>query len=100
MTRIQNKIRSTQIVRGPKAQKGSQTVQHALQRIENSAYLASMGDSSALIDVDTLKELANHTNFDAVRYVDRDGNNLSSDGQVCQIQDRSYLKRDVWGKWP
>jgi len=70
----------------------------ALQRIENSAYLASMGDSSALIDVDTLKELENHTNFDAVRYVDRDGNNLSSDGQVCQIQDRSYFKKGCLGQ--
>ena len=70
---------------------------NALQRIETSAYLVSSEGDSITIDAGMLKKLEGNTTFDAVRFTNADGLNLTSSGETSNSSDRNYFIRGMQG---
>lgn len=64
---------------------------NALQRIENNAYLVSASGGAGQVDASVLKEWEDNTPFDAVRFTNRDGVNLASNGETSDSSDRDYF---------
>ena len=71
---------------------------NALQRIQNNAYLVSTSGGVREIDTRVLKELEENTTFDAVRFTNKDGVNLTSDGATSDSSDRDYFVRGMRGE--
>lgn len=71
---------------------------NALQRIQNSAYLVSAGGTEAEINAQVLKDMEANTTFDAVRFTNADGVNLSSGGETSNSLDREYFARGMRGE--
>ena len=71
---------------------------NALQRIENNAYLVSASGGARKIDTSVLKELEDNTTFDAVRFTNKHGINLTSDGDINDSSDREYFARGMRGE--
>lgn len=71
---------------------------HALQRIQNSAYLVSTEESNPEVNVRVLKDLEENTIFDAIRFTNADGVNLASSGETNDSSDRDYFARGMRGE--
>lgn len=71
---------------------------NALQRIQNNAYLVSTGGNGSEISFKLLKELEDNTTFDAVRFTNKDGVNLASDGQTNNSSDHEFFTRGICGE--
>lgn len=71
---------------------------NARQRIQNSAHLISIGEKGGNINTDVLKELEDNTSFDAIRFTNADGINLSSAGETNDSSDRDYFARGMRGE--
>lgn len=70
---------------------------NALQRIQNDAYLVSMGGNSSAINAPMLKGLEDNTTFDAVCFTNTDGINLASDGKTNDSSDRYFYVHGMQG---
>ena len=71
---------------------------NALQRIENNAYLVGASGGAGQVDARVLKEWEENTTFDAVRFTNRDGVNLASNGVISDSSDRNYFVRGMRGE--
>jgi len=71
---------------------------NALQRIENSAYLVSASGGAKQVDARVLKEWEKNTTFDAVRFTNKDGVNLASNGATSDSSDRAYFASGMRGE--
>ncbi len=71
---------------------------NALQRIENNAYLVSTSGGAGQVDASVLKEWEDNTPFDAVRFTNRDGVNLASNGETSDSSDRDYFVNGMRGE--
>ena len=71
---------------------------NALRRIENNAYLVSASGGAGQVDASVLKEWEDNTPFDAVRFTNRDGVNLASNGETSDSLDRDYFVNGMRGE--
>ncbi len=71
---------------------------NALQRIQNSAYLAGTGNSILKIDAELLKNIERNTTFDSVQFINADGLNLASGGETNDSSDRDFFIRGMRGE--
>ncbi len=71
---------------------------NALRRIENNAYLVSASGGAGQVDASVLKEWEDNTPFDAVRFTNRDGVNLASNGETSDSSDRDYFVNGMRGE--
>ncbi|MCM1415066.1 MAG: response regulator [bacterium] len=71
---------------------------NAGRRIRNHAYFLSVAQRVREIDPDMLREMENDSDFDAFRYIDTEGNNLTSDGSVSNSSDRDYFVAGMQGE--
>ena len=71
---------------------------NALQRIENNAYLVSASGGAGQVDARVLKEWEDNTTFDAVRFTNKDGVNLASNGATSDSSDRNYFVSGMRGE--
>ncbi len=71
---------------------------NALRRIENNAYLVSASGGAGQVDASVLKEWEDNTPFDAVRFTNRDGVNLASNGETSDSLDRGYFVNGMRGE--
>ncbi len=71
---------------------------NALRRIENNAYLVSTSGGAGQVDASVLKEWEDNTPFDAVRFTNRDGVNLASNGETSDSLDRDYFVNGMRGE--
>ena len=70
----------------------------ALQRVESCAYLVGTDGEAPRIDQEMLREMERNTSFDAVRFTDVTGMNLTSDGRTSDSSDREYFIRGMSGE--
>ncbi|NBI08720.1 hybrid sensor histidine kinase/response regulator [Colidextribacter sp. OB.20] len=71
---------------------------NALLRIRNYAYLLSTDEGNSVIDAEFLKEMESHSSFDAIRFTNAEGVNLSSGGKISDSSDRNYFIQGMQGK--
>ncbi|MBP3380027.1 MAG: response regulator [Ruminococcus sp.] len=71
---------------------------NAQRRIQNYAYCLSLGEYDLEIDADVLKDLEDNAVFDAIRFVNSDGINLTSDGTTLDSSDRDYFAAGMRGE--
>ena len=71
---------------------------NALQRIQNSAYLAGTGSGISEIDAGLLKNIERNTTFDSVQFIDENGLNLASGGETNDSSDRDFFIRGMQGE--
>ncbi|MCM1299212.1 MAG: response regulator [Firmicutes bacterium] len=69
-----------------------------IQRIHTYSSLISTAANRPNITPQMLKEWEEGSDFDAFRYVNRDGLNIASDGQTCDIAKRDYFQRCMQGE--
>ncbi|MCI9156601.1 MAG: response regulator [Lawsonibacter sp.] len=69
-----------------------------LLRIRNYAYLLGNGQSRPEITLKLLQELETNSAFDAIRFTDVEGVNLSSSGQTSDDSDREYFRQGMQGE--
>ncbi|MCM1184745.1 MAG: hybrid sensor histidine kinase/response regulator, partial [Roseburia sp.] len=71
---------------------------NAGRRVRNYAYFLSVGIRSSEITADMLKELENNVDFDSMRFINAEGENLTSDGTVSDSADRDYFDAGMRGE--
>ena len=71
---------------------------NAGRRVRNYAYFLSVGLHAADIDADMLKELERNVDFDSMRFINDQGDNLTSDGTVSDSADRDYFAAGMRGE--
>ncbi|MCM1286578.1 MAG: response regulator [Acetobacter sp.] len=71
---------------------------NAQRRVRNNAYFLSVAMNSSEINIDMLKEIENNTDFDSIRFINKEGVNLTSDGTIADSSDRDYFKKGMNGK--
>lgn len=69
-----------------------------LSSINSIAYLYGNSISSEETDTYVLKHLEAYSGFDAIRFMDRDGNDHTSDGVIADVSDREYFERGMSGE--
>ncbi|MCM1143152.1 MAG: response regulator [Blautia sp.] len=71
---------------------------NAGRRVRNYAYFLSVGDNSSKIDADMLQELERNVDFDSIRFINEQGQNLTSDGTISDSVDRDYFEAGMRGE--
>ena len=68
------------------------------RRVHNYAYLLSTTLNEPSISTETLLELENNSDFDALHFTNSSGINLASSGATSNSQDRSYFESAMRGE--
>ena len=68
------------------------------RRVHNYAYLLSTTLNEPSISTETLLELENNSDFDALHFTNSSGINLASNGATSNSQDRSYFESAMQGE--
>ncbi len=71
---------------------------NTLLRIRNYAYLLGTGEGEPEVTTALLAGMEKNAMFDAIRFVDRDGINLTSSGQTYDCADREYYIQGMQGE--
>ena len=71
---------------------------NALLRVRNYAYLLSSDQGEPEITAGLLKGMELHSAFDAIRFTNAEGVNLTSSGQTSNSLDRNYYIRGMQGE--
>ena len=71
---------------------------NALLRVRNYAYLLSSDQEKPEITAGLLKGMELHSSFDAIRFTNAEGVNLTSSGQTSNSLDRNYYIRGMQGE--
>ena len=71
---------------------------NALLRVRNYAYLLSSDQGAPEITAERLKGMELHSSFDAIRFTNAEGVNLTSSGQTSNSLDRNYYIRGMQGE--
>jgi len=71
---------------------------NACLRVHNYAYCLSLGDNPPKLDAGLLKDLEGNVAFDAMCFVNAEGQNLTSDGILSDSLDRDYYAAGMQGK--
>lgn len=71
---------------------------NATLRLSNYAYIMSVSPDTPDISKELLKGMEDNAVFDAIRYVDKNGVNLSSDGQTHDSSNRDYFASAMSGE--
>ena len=66
--------------------------------IRSTAYLYGKSLSSSFADVAVIREYEENSVFDALRFVDKSGDNYTSRGVVSNLSDRDYYRRGMRGE--
>ncbi len=72
--------------------------QNALNRISTYAYFLGEGLSEPKVTVKMLQDMEENSLFDSFRFTDREGKNISSDGQIFDATDQDYYIQGMQGK--
>ena len=80
------------------AQRVESEFNSALLRLRNYAYLLGSGQNYPEITAGLLKGMEEHASFDALRFTDATGLNLTSDGQTNDSSDRTYFINGMQGE--
>ncbi|MDE6733389.1 MAG: response regulator [Oscillospiraceae bacterium] len=72
--------------------------QTAVQRIRTYSYIASVSMTSSDITPQMLRDMENSSAFDKFYYINKNGDNLSSDGKILNVSDRNYFKKGISGE--
>ncbi len=70
----------------------------ALQSINNYVYFFNSNQNKSVLDKDLLRDLEEHSMFDAIRFTKADGLNIASSGETSDSSDRSYFVKGMNGK--
>lgn len=70
----------------------------AIQRIRTYSYIASVSMTSSDITPQMLRDMENSSAFDKFYYINKNGDNLSSDGKILNVSDRNYFKKGISGE--
>lgn len=76
----------------------SEAMKERICQIENYAFLYSLDFIEDRIHSERLKELEKGSLFDAVRFIDRNGIDYTSDGEMVDISERDYFKKAMNGE--
>ncbi|MCM1246787.1 MAG: hybrid sensor histidine kinase/response regulator, partial [Roseburia sp.] len=71
---------------------------NAERRVRNYAYFLSVGLNTSEINTDMLKELESNVDFDSMRFINKQGVNLTSDGTTADSSDRDYFEAGMRGE--
>ena len=71
---------------------------NALRRVRNYAYVFSASPDGPDITSEMLRDMEDNSDFDALRFVNAQGINLTSDGTTTSIQDREYFAHGMSGE--
>lgn len=81
-----------------KAERIKSEFDNSLQRIQNSAYLVSTNENNTKINTEMLKRLEDNSSFDAIRFTNKEGINLASNGKTNDSSDRNYFASGMKGE--
>ena len=72
-------------------------LESAAKSIQTIAYVYGLALESPEVEPGALKDIARNSAFDYVEFVNRDGQNLTSDGKTADVSDREYYIEGMKG---
>ena len=71
---------------------------NAVQRIRNYTYFMDANLDNSKVTKELLKDMEENSIFDAIRFVNAEGLNFTSDGETIDSKDRSYYQKGMNGE--
>ncbi|MCM1187401.1 MAG: response regulator [Lachnospira sp.] len=71
---------------------------NAERRVRNYAYFLSVGQNASKMNANMLRELERNVDFDSMRFINSEGQNMTSNGEISDSADRDYFEAGMQGE--